>query len=1072
MDTTPGARDRTALFQKLKPFCVKISQHAIRDPDGPAATQELVEHTSQVLDIIEAQIESNPDALDEKLAEYVFFPLYHIFRQMDRYPVPLIENCIKSLRLLITYGWKSKISAKLVQQIFSLLVFIIDGVPGSQNKREVPEETVLEAFRTQTALLGAAASSAAAAFGLAEQNAIPVLGHGITVMLDGAVDGANPWIQREALRCLRGAYSALREQEALASFLPGTVSSLAKILSLHNRHKTAVLAESLEALRTVLTRVLGDLRTRSILAQGRQEEQDSDGDKSKILSPAWLKATVLQVKLALSTIMKLRTLDAHQIREALERLCVALLDECHTTLSNCTAILVETAIVLDGDAGVANSTQTSLGHLVNIYPTLGETVKTIVYNWMSSLPRVMQTGDDDLKKIAIRNLSKGVDLFRNLGLESATLDDSMSAALKDSMVSLLQASSQQADPGVQLQLHDGTVSVGTSAASKQTFQPLVLARESQKELRGELMGLIDRLGSASQKAKLAASLLETVRESSSVDQTAAVWLCFELIKAADSSITDADTFLDMSLFAGPSDDTESIFGDLYNFAVQVLESRADSTSGEWCSEALSLEVVAYAAHKSGHSFRPELIDVLFPIATYLGSENHALQQHAVAALNSVAASAQYSNVSDLIVDNVDYMVNSVALRLNTLDISPASLQVLLMMIRLAGPRLVPFLDDVVDSIFAALGNYHGYKSFVESLFAVLKEVVDQASRTNQHLLTDRERARVDHRKKPLKEQGLDSLLDFLDKRAEREARDAAEAAGGEPIKGHPHEPWKTEATADEGSDDVQNQPGPGDGDEKPPNSPTYQLLLRIASLTQHYLTSPMPKLRRSLLELLTTASLTLAGDEDSFLPLVNAIWPVVIGRLYDPEAFITIEACNTLVSLCEAAGDFLSSRFKTEWGDGLHAWCRKAQQQALGSLTRSRNFKGGRSHPGVGDKIMIPIRSTDGLEGKETALEPRSLHSGSLGQHSSPARIWEAVVKLLTSIVSFVHVDADMFDQILDLLSDALERNDGVKEALETINADAVWLVRYERGYVDALPTPQLEGVKFAEMERMPRSQG
>ncbi|EQL01280.1 HEAT repeat protein [Ophiocordyceps sinensis CO18] len=1064
MDATSWARDRTALFHKLKPCCVKISQQASRDPEAPAAARELVELTSRVLDILEAQVQSNPNALDEKLAEYVFFPLYHIFRQMDRYPELLVENCIKSLRLLITYGWKSKISAKLVQQIFSLLVFIIDGVPGARNKRKAPEEIVLEAFRTQTALLGAAASSAAAASGLAEQDAIPVLGHGITVMLDGAVDGASSLIQQEALRGLRGVYSALREHEALASFLPGTISSLAKILSLHNQHKTAVLAESLDALRTVLTRVLGDLRTRAIIAQGQRGEPDPDGDKSKLLSPAWLKATVSQVKLALSTTMKLRALDAYQVREALERLCVALLDECHTALSNCTAILVETAIVLDSNAGVSDSAHISLGHLVNIYPELGETVKTIVYNWMSSLPRVMQTGDDDSKRNAIRNLAKGVDLFWNLGLESATLDDSMSAALKDSIVSLLQSSPQQTEPGVQIQMHDGSVSVGTSAASEQKFQPIVLARESQKGLRGELMSLIDRLGSASQKAKLATSLMGSARESSSIDQTAAVWLCLELIKAADSSCTDVDAFLDLSLFARPSEDTESVFGDLYSFAIQVLESHADSSSDQWRSEALSLEVVAYAAHKSGFSFRPELIDVLFPIATYLGSENHALQQHAVAALNSVASSAQYSNVSDLIVDNVDYMVNSVALRLNTLDISPASLQVLLMMIRLAGPRLVPFLDDVVDSIFAALDNYHGYTSFVESLFAVLKEVVDQASRTKQHLLTKRERASVDHRKKPAKQRGLDDLLGFLDKRAEREARDAAETASAEPIEGHPKQPWNTEAAVD--SEDVQDQPGPEGGDEKPPNSPTYQLLLRIASLTQHYLTSPTPTLRRSLLELLTAASLTLAGDEDSFLPLVNAIWPVVMSRLYDTEAFITIEACNTLASLCEAAGDFLSSRFKTEWGEGLHAWCRKAKQQASGGSTRSKGF---RSHPGGGAKIMIPIRSVDGLQGKEPALELRSLPSGGLGQHSSPAKIWEAVVKLLTSIVSFTHVDAEMFDEILDLLSDALERNSEVREALETINADAVWLARYERRRIDPLPTPQLEGVKFADMERVPR---
>lgn len=1021
-----------------------------------------------MLGILNEQVEQNPGALDEKLAEYVFFPLYHIFRQMDRYPMLLVENCVKCLHILVTHGWKSKLSAKLVPQILSLLIFIIDGVPGSQTKREVPEETALEAFRAQTALLNTAASSATASSGLAEQDAIPVLGHGITVMLDGAADGANPQIQQEALRSLRGVYTAIREHEALASFLPGTISSLAKALSSPNRYKAAVLTGCLETVQLVVTRVLGDMRTRSILAQGQSESQDDDADKGNVLSPAWLKATVSQVKLALSTMMKLRTQDAPQVREALERLCVTLLDECHTTLSNCTAILVETAIILDSGANAMLSTQTSLSHLVNIYPELGEAAKTTVYNWMSSLSRIMQISDEDSKQIAVHNLSKGLYLLQSLGLESTTLDDSISSTLKDSMVSLVLASSQQVSPGTHLQLLDGTTPAGVSS-NESLFQPVILASQSQRGLRTELMTLIDSLGSASQKTKIAASMMEYVRESSSIDQIAAMWLCYELIKAAITSSADADAFLDLSAFTGPSEDSDAIFNDLYGFAVQVLDSHMESDAADWRLEALSLEVTAYAAHRSGIAFRPELIDVLFPIATLLGSENQGLQQHAIAALNGISLSCQYASVSELIIDNVDYMVNSVSLRLNTLDVSPASMQVLLMMIRLAGPRLIPFLDDVVDSIFAALDNYHGYTVFVESLFSVLKEIVDQASRTDQRLLTDRERETVDHKKKPPKKDGLDDILELLDKRAERRARDAAEVASGKPIEGHPKAPWASESAPQDGKEEPQHQAGAAPSEEKPPNSPTYQLLLRIASLTQHYLTSPTPKLRRSLLELLTTASSILAGDEDAFLPLVNAVWPVVISRLYDPDAFITVEACYALSGLCEAAGDFLSSRFKTEWGDGLGDWCRKVKQQASSGPNRFRPPKEGESISGGGKGILIPIRSGGSLEGKEAGLEVRTKPSGSLGQHASPVRIWEAVVKLLSAIISYVQVDEDMFDQVLDLLSDTLEKSQEVREALETINPDAVWLVRYERGYIESLPTPKMEGVKFAEMVRMPR---
>jgi hypothetical protein len=107
---------------------------------------------------------------------------------------------------------------------------------------------------------------------------------------------------------------------------------------------------------------------------------------------------------------------------------------------------------------------------------------------------------------------------------------------------------------------------------------------------------------------------------------------------------------------------------------------------------------------------------------------------------------------------------------------------------------------------------------------------------------------------------------------------------------------------------------------------------------------------------------------------------------------------------------------------------------------------------------------SSGTNPKASDVVSSAHESGSLGQHASPARIWEAVIKMLTAVLSHVRVDHAMFDDILDLLSDAMEKSDEVMEALETINADAVWYVRYEKGLVPKLPTPQLEGVEFAPM--------
>ena len=168
----------------------------------------------------------------------------------------------------------------------------------------------------------------------------------------------------------------------------------------------------------------------------------------------------------------------------------------------------------------------------------------------------------------------------------------------------------------------------------------------------------------------------------------------------------------------------------------------------------------------------------------------------------------------------------------------------------------------------------------------------------------------------------------------------------------------------------------------------------------------------------------------------------------------------------------MSSRFKSEWGQGLGDWCRQAKQRASAGGLASRPRKG-KSESGLipdgKSGILIPLRSGDRQGGVDSSLEIRDEGSGSLGQHASPAKVWDAVVKMLTAIVSYVHIDDVMFDEVLDLLSDVLERDQEAREALEAINADAVWLARYERGRIEPVAAPKLDGVAFAEMMPMRR---
>lgn len=1091
-------------LHQLKPVCVDLSRVALQGQQLPDKARRAQDLLAQLTGILETQIQYDASVLDDKIAEYVFFPLHHLLRNQDAYPIRVVETIIKALRLLIQYGWKARISRDLSQQLLILLTFIVGGVPAQDGKQQLPkpEETILEGYRALTALIKAAGVSAKDP-PLTDTNIIPSFGHAVSVILDGVTGGSTPEIQLEALQAILAVYITLKQDEVLATFFPGTVSSLSRLLSppLSTKAQRRVLISGVNVLRSVLTKVLGDLKVRNLLKEAETDVEaggspPENAGEGKVLTPAWLRATVSQVKIALSSVLKLRNHDAADVQQALERLCITLLDECHQSLADCTSMLVESAMILREDHqgqdtafGVPEIGDdremfygTSLQDLATIYPELSQHVNTAVYNWITNMPRVMQSSDERVKQHAIRNILKGQETISVLGIKSSNLEESLPSALRDSIVALVRNSKSTKvlnEVDMDQSLWRGSDMVQTSQ-ELQTYRPVLLPQEGQRDTRRDVAKLIQNIGSPTEQTKLAVEMLPYIRDTTGVDQVSSYWLSFQLLKSSFGKTADVDDFLDLTDAAvdTATDDQESVFNELYSFSVSILDGHSDAVDEvDWRLEAIALEVTAFAASRLRTAFRPELIDVLYPVSTFLGSPQPELRSHAITTLNSLAISCEYGSVSELIIDNVDYMVNSVSLRLNQFDISPASTKVLTMMIRLTGPKLLPFLDDVVAGIFAALDNYHGYTSFVENLFGVLSEVVEQGVKSDRLLVEDSKSKKLNHKKRPFESSALDDMGAFLDKRAKRRRELKEEDDVEEVIRGHPTEAWNSAKTA---LDDLETRNQGDDEDSAPPNNeevalpktPTYTLLTKIASLTQHYLTSPTPTLRKRLLDLLAKVTPALAPDEDAFLPLVNEIWPVLISRLYDPEPYVVIATCEALAALCASAGDFLNTRFTTEWGDGLGRWCRRVRDEAR----RQKGVTGKRMTSSVMMKsstIVVPSRTPESNDTFDLNLTSTRTMSTSpaatgLGQFASAAQIWKAAIGLLVAIVSHVQLDDEIFEQILDLLADDVLPYDGeARRALEVVNADAVWLMMWERGMIDEqdLPnTPVVEGVQFVRL--------
>jgi hypothetical protein len=996
---------------------VKLSQLALKDDSGMTCAKELRDTTAQLFEILHRKCRGNK-AFDDNLANYVFFPLSHVLRLCQKRAGSLAELATKCLRELLEYGWRS-LAPELGQQLLLLLTFFAGGGPPTA---QVSEELQMEAYGALAALFKTLHNTPKGAASLVEDTTIPTLGQCLTVILDGVTHGPSSEAQFEALLALKSLWSCIKDKQILSNFLPGTVSALTKCLMPTTKapRSRKVLVNALEVFQKIMTTSLSDVATRSLAGDsGKPEKPESSSNST--LTKSWLIATSTQIKLALANIIKLRNHNHLDVRRALARMCIVILDECHTSLAESAALLVETALtVASSNTDEDRLPQgLSLQSLAVMYPSVSELIKSTIYNWVTSLPRVMQGSDESAKQSALRHITKAQAIFSDLGLDSAVLNEALADSLRNSVIAILElpTSSKRVSESSAETSNNPRSLMGTQTVLIKHYRPIVMPHSSQIQTREQLETLIANVGPPETQITMARNLLAYMRNSSGHCMLSAFWLSFKLLQAVTAKSFELDALIDQTLIS--TDDREALMVELYTSSVSSLSDLEDDDI-DWRIKATSLEVVTYTASNWREAFRPDLVDTLYPIVHLLGSPNADLREHAIASLNMIAESCGYSSTSEMITSNVDYLVNAISLKLNTFDISPQAPEVLVMMIRLSGPSLLPYLDDVVGSIFAALDNFHGYPKLVESLFTVLGEIVEESGISGQ--LQIQGSSDPNHRKQKPAGSKIEEILAILKTRIEKASADDEKVD-----EDFPKEPWKdakSQLDEMENPQDSEEETSANTEIQKPPPPKIYIMVQSIVRLGQHYLTNQSPYLRAKLLDLVNTASEALYKDEDQYLPLVNDIWPVLIKRLYDDEPFVVIAASRAIAGVCKCAGDFLSTRIQVEWHD--------ITKHVRHAKIKAKAEKKGRHGRGV---------------------------------YSQSWQVWEAFINLTIAVVEYVRIDDDMFDEALEILAELIGNREDVRNAFSAVNADAVWLQELQQGRLPHMEKPIMVDTKFVDLD-------
>ncbi|CAI7618275.1 unnamed protein product [Penicillium bialowiezense] len=1083
---------RQESFKQLRAPCVELSSVGLRFRGNQATAAEVYRALEPVQKCLEEFAKGG--ILDEKLAEYAFFPLSHIFNETQRISARCLEAAVNCLRILVANGWRQRLSPAMGKQLIILLTLIVGGSPGKAEEKQLPkpkvsEELCIAGFDCLTAIFTVLEGPTAERTIYHEIGTATVVDQTVYILLEGITDDRSDDICLAAAKALQALYRRVTDRVVLASIMPRTVSALAKLLrpSTQVRRSWKLLQVSLQTLTELLRAVLND-------RAASETAPPSLGSDKMALDESWLKATTTQIKLALANVIQIRRHQRPEVQSAILELCLMIIEECQVTLSASLPMIVETVIVLaeKEDRG-PNQAYQNATHLATTYPSVLDSLKESLHTWLASFPRIMQGNDETAKQWGLRQISTVFQVLSQVQSGSDLLTNGLASGLCDSVGAIVGQNTNSLQP---LASMDGIFSwevLSTDARSK-AFPPIIMEHQSQQQTLVDLRLMITRLNLSDSGDEITRSIVNRMHTASNDSAIAPFWLAMTFLRDSTAATAGFDDFIALDQVEGSisSHARGGMIEELYYISLNILNELPVDGSGDWRTSALALESVALQAQQVGEFFRPELMDALYPTLQLLASQNPNLQRHAMVCLNILTSACNYPDTSSMIIENVDYLVNSVALKLNTFDVSPYPPQVLFMMVKLCGARLIPYLDDLVDSIFGILDLYHGYPKLVEMMFKTLAAVVEEGAKKPSLLTIDdgKESGSHETRKSQYQNISISSIAaDIATRKLKRSQHDEEDQ-----IASHPQKPWSEtyekpppepsiEELLNQAESDEPLPPPKEPDDAEKPLSKTHNLLLHIVKSVPSHLTSPSPYLRRSLLSILIDILPALSQNENSFLPLINDLWPTVASRIifpssmetssskslitstsepnnptdYQEETFVTVAACEAIEAMCKGAGDFMATRVQTDfprWDKLYRRVWEKVRTDAVAANERRARSQPNHGESDLASTLQIALSSS-------LALSPSTPGSKFFTSHH---RLWRALVSLFLTVLSHVRLPLDVGDRICEVLGgwvalfvgpeyyftagrasvaadEVFESVEGAIRAMEAWNGDLTWFI-------------------------------
>lgn len=435
-----------------------------------------------------------------------------------------------------------------------------------------------------------------------------------------------------------------------------------------------------------------------------------------------------------------------------------------------------------------------------------------------------------------------------------------------------------------------------------TVEPLIFDESLSNTIERTILGLVQFLATdCPLPLELIEALLTVDNESSSegiLGRNASLWMFNNVMKAPHKrqpvSAFDIQSFVNFET----EDEDDSTLEEMNYLVLEraqdlMLDAQKRLNNGELdlksfktCEAAYSTAIESIgilAKHFSKEEFQTDfLMDYLYPLLEALTWKSGTVVQIlARRALSAIVDNHYSGSLKSLLVDNSDYLIDSLSLSLSAASgLTPSLPGILLVILKISGALLLQTnqLQDILSEIFIVIDSYHGYSALVENFFLVFEEIVSELE--SLYLKQIQSKQIADNREgvsayKPWGLSSREQLLRLVEDTYRQVDPFADYDAEKEYFKRKPGVPFGDQ-TGD--SDDEDDEPEPEKKEEWPTPIPKnyYSSLQQIFTYGLQLLSHPSTKLRIQVLRTLTKSYPLVSSNYKITMPLLALHWPMLL----------------------------------------------------------------------------------------------------------------------------------------------------------------------------------------------------